>query len=179
MNCIIICFFVLVLIVLKVYDFKDRKDILEKENFFKDKPFFTIDLLESIDVQGSFNEETIPVDIYDNKINPNEFFDLEGYNLTNRFHKNKTFRHFTSYLTIKFNYEGEKYQFNMELPLHEINVRMAFYKQGTSKIFITNTLVSSVDIKDEIIHPEWFFLDLRFLEEETVGYVQLGEKIII
>lgn len=152
-------------------EYREKRIKQKRHNFFKNTPYFTINLIENVDVEGFYNEETIPVDVYDKKIDDGKYTDYSNqFELSNKFHKNKAIKNFTSNMIVKFTHNSKNYKFKLKFPIDRVNISMKLYLEKYTKVYV---LDACDDIKEDKFY-QYFFIDLRFLELKNIDYEELG-----
>lgn len=123
---------------------------------------FEISLEDSIKTSGFYWQESIPVDIYDNELNPRDPF-LYGKSLSpvlsTKFHKNKIATNFKTKLDITIPYLGSQYKFHINLPIEETIIRMNFYTKKKMEVYVQKR----IDENNNILFT--FFFDFKFLDD--------------
>lgn len=140
--------------------YKEKKDSLYKH--LKKLPKIEISLEDSIKTNGFYWQESIPVDISDNKLDPKDPF-LYGQALSpvlsEKFHKNKTFTNFKTKLYISIPYLDSQYKFNINLPIEETIIRMNLYTKKKMDIYVQE----GIDENNNILFI--FLFDFTFLDD--------------
>ena len=125
----------IILFVLKTH-YGNANDRIKKELqiHYANNTNFIIINLDDVIVEDFSHSESVPVDVYDKELNPND--DSIYYNphqsFRDKLHKYKNVTKHTSLLIIPFEYEGSKYKFKIKLPVNAITIRMGFYRQKTT-----------------------------------------------
>ncbi|WP_075342401.1 hypothetical protein [Tenacibaculum agarivorans] len=147
---------------------KQRK-LYKLESLIREEECQEIDL-EDIIVEGFHYSEHVAVDVYDNKIDDKKYTDYSNpYQLSNKFHKDKEITKFYSTLKLDFNFEEKSYKLSGKIPLDEVTLRMSFLQQKRGKIFIEKEQIQKSATKTKKI----FYLDLEFLDHESVRFLNL------
>ncbi|WP_064966700.1 hypothetical protein [Tenacibaculum ovolyticum] len=166
-NIISTLLFYIIIVYLAIKKFYLKPRNKEKtDSFYKDLKKlhkFEISLEDSIKTNGFYWQESIPVDISDNKLDPKDPF-LYGEALSpvlsEKFHKNKTFTNFKTKLYISIPYLDSQYKFNINLPIEETIIRMNLYTKKKMEVYVEERIDENNDI------CFIFFFDFTFLDDD-------------
>lgn len=166
-NIILAVLFLIITFYLIIKKFYFKKRNKEKINslykHLKTLHKFEISLEDSIKTNGFYWQESIPVDIYDNKLDPKDPF-LYGQALSpvlsEKFHKNKTITNFKTKLDIDISYLDSQYKFHINLPIEETIIRMNLYTRKKMEVYVQK----EADENNNILFI--FFFDFTFLNDE-------------
>ncbi len=146
---------------------KVSNNIKKRNDYLNTLDRFEIQL-DSIKIDGFHWQENIPVDVYDNELDPNSSSFYGGANyfsVKNKFHKNKVTTKFKTKIYITLNYRDSDFEFNLNLPIEHTNVRMKFYMKKKMIIYVDK-------IEDDYSTENFRFLfDFRFLNTEGISIV--------
>ncbi len=170
-------FFAIVLLVFSIIYFYSKKEesnnLKKRDDYLNRLDRFEIQL-DSIKIDGLHWQENIPVDVYDNELDPNSSSFYGGANssfsVKNKFHKNKVTTKFKTKIYITLNYRDSDFEFNLNLPIEHTNVRMKFYMKKKMIIYVDK-------IEDDYSAESFRFLfDFRFLNTEGISIVSTNLK---
>ncbi|WP_234859228.1 hypothetical protein [Aquimarina aquimarini] len=136
------------------------------ERFLLSLPKFKIPL-DTVKVDGFHWRESIPVDIYDNELDPNDpyFYGRSKYSYSNKYHKDKAVTKFKSSVYITIPYEGLGHKIKLYIPIEHTVINMKFYLEKELPIYVEK-------VKDEDMTEYFrFFLDFRFLESPHISII--------
>ena len=171
-----------------IYFFKEKSTKRKKEIrtlgnniFVRNKENFAIDL-DNIIVEGFSYSEGVGVDVYDEELEEKKL--ANRYTLSNTFHKYKDTTRFNSLIIIPFNYNGRSYNLKTKIPKEDISIRMKLYQQKTTQIYISSLKVNDlprehaprISGNNNKLDNDYFFIDFRFLDIESIYLVNLGPK---
>ena len=178
---------VVVFVIYKLFSKTEKRNAARKlTHFLKNQESFTIDF-DQVNVEGFMFRENVEVDLYDKELssyNDELYLSIEPFDFKGKYHKNKDVSKFSSQLTTTFNYRDSDYKYIITgLPINEITFRMRIYQQKHLTIYVfkdNGARVKSTIRKDDnstdfnLMMGNYFFVDLRFLNEKGIGVVKLG-----
>lgn len=178
---------VVVFIIYKLFSKAEKRNTARKlTHFLKNQESFTIDF-DQVNVEGFMFRENVEVDLYDRELssyNDEIYLSIEPFDFKGKYHKNKNVSKFSSQLTTTFNYRGSEYKYIVSgLPINEITFRMRIYQQKHLTIYVfkdngaqvKSTLRTANNSTDfNLMMGNYFFVDLRFLNEKGIGVIKLG-----
>ena len=137
-------------------DFKKRIDL---EKYLNGLEKFEIDL-DTIKIDDFEFSENVEVDVYGNELTPTKVGLFSGnsrYSQKNKFHKRIDVTRFSSRIYVTFNYLDNEYQFVKNIPIEHTKIRMKFYLQKKTNIYIGKT-------ENENSNSICFLFDFRFIK---------------
>jgi len=154
---IIIIILIIVFVISLYTKYENRKKLKGLNEYLKTLEKFEIDL-DTIKVDGFHWQENIPVDVYDNELKPyNDNFYGRRHNLKGKFHKQKNLTKFKTKLYITVNHLNSEYHYTTSLPTEHTNIRMKFYTQKKTNVYIGKT-------ENEDSNGICFLFDFRFIK---------------